>query len=75
MASFNDLLKTAETYNFAKDYPLVAQIPSDPNRCYKLEGYLFPSTYEFYKNDKPEDAIRAGMAAGQQGKIYGGYPE
>ena len=48
VASFNNLLKTAETYNFAKDYPLVAQIPSDPNRCYKLEGYLFPSTYEFY---------------------------
>ena len=57
VASFNDLLKTAETYNFAKDDPLVAQIPSDPNRCYKLEGYLFPSTYEFYKNDKPEDAL------------------
>lgn len=57
VAAFDDLLKAAETYDFARDYPLVAQIPKNPNRCYKLEGYLFPSTYEFYKNDKPEDAI------------------
>lgn len=57
VASYEDLMKAAETYDFAENYPLVAAIPDDPYRCFKLEGYLFPSTYEFYLNDKPEDAI------------------
>ena len=26
-------------------------------RAFKLEGYLFPDTYEFYKNMKPQDAV------------------
>ncbi len=30
---------------------------SDENRKYRLEGYLFPDTYDFYKNENPTAAI------------------
>lgn len=30
------------------DYWFVAELPSDPVRYYRLEGYLFPDTYYFY---------------------------
>ncbi len=56
VASFDDLMNTAQTYDYSY-YPLVAAIPSNANRCFKLEGYLFPDTYEFYLNQKPQDAI------------------
>lgn len=51
-----DLIKSAQTYDFSY-YPLVKAIKPDKNRCYKLEGYLYPDTYEFYVNMKPEDAV------------------
>ena len=56
VADFDALMETAQTYDYSY-YPLVAAIPSDANRCFKLEGYLFPDTYEFYTNQKPQDAI------------------
>ncbi len=56
VADFDELMETAATYDYSY-YPLVAKIPSNPNRCFKLEGYLYPSTYEFYTNSKPQDAI------------------
>lgn len=37
-------------FSFLQDIPL-----GDPNR---LEGYLFPDTYEFYLNEKPASAIK-----------------
>lgn len=51
-----DLLKVVNEYDYSY-YPLVAEIPSSPNRCFKLEGYIFPDTYEFYIDEKPQDAI------------------
>lgn len=73
VASFDALMQAAKTYDFSKNYPLVAAIPDNPYRGFKLEGYLFPSTYEFYINDKPEDAIgrmlrgsKANFPAGRQ---------
>lgn len=56
VASFDELMTTAQTYDYSY-YPLVAKIPSNSNRCFRLEGYLFPDTYEFYTNQKPQDAI------------------
>lgn len=56
VADFDALMETAQTYDYSY-YPLVAAIPSNENRCFRLEGYLFPDTYEFYTNQKPQDAI------------------
>lgn len=51
-----DFIKTAQTYDFSY-YALVKAIKANQNRCYKLEGYLYPDTYDFYLNMKPEDAV------------------
>lgn len=56
VADFDELMETAQTYDYSY-YPLVAKIPASEKRCFKLEGYLFPDTYEFYTNQKPQDAI------------------
>ncbi len=51
-----DFIKSAQTYDFTY-YPLVKAIPADGKRAYKLEGYLFPDTYELYTNMKPQDVV------------------
>lgn len=33
-------------------------IPNPEERAFLLEGYLFPDTYEFYKNENPESVIK-----------------
>ncbi len=32
-------------------------IPSSDDRCFKMEGYLFPDTYDFYTNDSPRSVL------------------
>ncbi len=44
-------------YDYTVNYPLIKELPENPNRCFKLEGYLYPDTYEFKLLSKPEDAI------------------
>ena len=39
-------------------YAFVADIPENEDRIYKLEGYLFPDTYKFFKNSDPDDVIK-----------------
>ncbi len=64
VADFDALMETAQNYDYSY-YPLVAGIPSDPNRCFRLEGYLFPDTYEFYVDQKPQDAIGKFLRVGK----------
>ncbi len=64
VADFDELMETAATYDY-NYYPLVAKIPSNPNRCFTLEGYLYPSTYEFYTNSQPQDAIGKFLRGGK----------
>lgn len=56
VASFNELMDAAQSYSFS-DYKIYSDIPVDENRCFKLEGYLFPDTYEFFLNEPPESVI------------------
>lgn len=64
-------LSTVNSYDFTY-YPLVAKIKADVNRCYKLEGYLFPNTYEFYRKSDPEDVIGKMLRSAESniGKNY-----
>ncbi len=55
-ASTASLYDAMENYNFSY-YPLVGKIEKKDNRCFKLEGYLYPDTYEFYRLMKPQDVI------------------
>lgn len=42
---------------FDEDYEFLQKIKNSDERYYKLEGYLFPDTYECYVNEKPELTI------------------
>ena len=64
VCSFDDLMKTAESYDYSY-YPLIAARPAN-TRAFKLEGYLFPNTYDFYKNEKPQDAIGRFLRVGEK---------
>lgn len=49
------------------DYDLVKDIPTDdPDRLTKLEGYLFPDTYEFYKGEAPDSVIGKFLANAEE---------
>ena len=56
VASFDDLMNVAQNYSF-DDYKIYSDIPVDENRCFKLEGYLFPDTYDFFLDEAPESVI------------------
>ncbi len=51
------------------DYGFVPNIPADNGRCFALEGYMFPDTYDFFVSDKqngmgenPNSVIRKFLA-------------
>ena len=52
-----EFIAAAQTTDFS-DYRLFNLPKPDTNRCFVLEGYLFPATYEIYSNDSPEAVIR-----------------
>lgn len=56
VCSAADILKAASSQDFEK-YDLIKSITNDSERYYLLEGYLFPDTYEFYKDEDPAEAL------------------
>ena len=52
VSSKEDLLSAAKTYNFKYDF-----IDNDSEDISRLEGYLFPDTYEFYVDGKASSAL------------------
>lgn len=61
VGDYNTLFKTATTYNFSS-YSCIANA-SKKNRCFTLEGYLFPATYEFTKGEAPEKVFGKMLSA------------
>lgn len=54
----NGVCSASEFVAVSQEYtPKSFSIPSDSNRAFKMEGYLFPDTYEFYVGDDPEDVL------------------
>ncbi len=47
-------------------YSLIAEITPDVNRCFTLEGYLFPATYEFATTASIDDIIRTMLNTTEQ---------
>lgn len=52
VCSAKDFYETAQSYS-VKSF----SVPSSSDRCFKFEGYLFPDTYEFYKDDDPQSVL------------------
>lgn len=40
------------------DFEFLSHVPKKDGQKYRLQGFLYPSTYEFYKNAVPEDVIK-----------------
>ncbi len=52
-----EFLKLCNSDYFDEDYEFIANIKNYDKRYYKLEGYLFPDTYECYHNEDPKLTI------------------
>ena len=50
------LMEASDTLDLS-EFPLAAAMPQDSRRCFRLEGYLFPDTYEFYVGMQASSAI------------------
>lgn len=50
LCTAEEFLQVANEGDFSQ-YDFWNEIPDDPNRFMKCEGYLFPDTYEFYADD------------------------
>lgn len=52
------LFTAKEFYDAVKVYELPDYIVNNPNKTYNLEGYLYPETYFFTLDSKPEEVIK-----------------
>lgn len=58
-AGFDKQAFLKEVNERTPSYEFEKEIPDDPNRKYRLEGYLFPSTYEFKKGETADKIVKA----------------
>lgn len=71
VCSKTDFLNAVNTYPFTE--ASMHAIPYDSSKmCYRLEGYLFPDTYQFYQNMKAPDVI-GKMLANADSQIVNKY--
>ena len=59
--SVDVLFTAAEEIDYTVYNCIAKQLPKE-NRCFTLEGYLYPDTYEFYGNSEPADVIKKIVA-------------
>lgn len=55
-SSTYELFSACNTYDYSY-YTLISELEDNENRCFRLEGYLFPDTYEFFRLSSAQDAI------------------
>lgn len=53
----DEFIAATQNGDFA-DYPLIAEQTERSERCFNLEGYLFPDTYDVYYQETPDSIIR-----------------
>lgn len=56
VCSKDDFLDAVNNYDFT-NYDVIALLGDTSGKYYKLEGYLFPDTYNFYKGEEVESVI------------------
>lgn len=56
VCTVEEVLEAANSGLF-DDYDFINAIDNEDERYYKLEGYLFPDTYDFYKGEDPDIAL------------------
>ncbi len=52
-----DFLKEIQTGDYSS-FEFVKAIPENEDRIYALEGYIFPDTYDFYKDEAPDSVVK-----------------
>lgn len=57
VCSAADALQAFNTDKLNNDYDFIGALKNNNVRYYKLEGYLFPDTYEFFKNEDADDVV------------------
>ncbi len=62
-------LQLCNSDEFDEDYEFIAAIEDNDQRIYKLEGYLFPDTYDFYVDEDPALTISRFLDA-FEAKVY-----
>ncbi|MDD6174437.1 MAG: endolytic transglycosylase MltG [Firmicutes bacterium] len=58
VCSAEDFIATVNEYEISAGNKLVQAIPNAEQRAYRLEGYLFPDTYDFYLYENPKTTLR-----------------
>ena len=53
-----EFLKACNSDEFDEDYEFLKDIKNKSKRYYKLEGYLFPDTYDFYVGEDVSSVVR-----------------
>jgi len=51
-------LSYCNSHDFDEEYSFLKDIPENDQCVYRLEGYLFPDTYEFFIGESADDAVR-----------------
>ncbi len=57
VCSAKEMLTVVNSDKYDDKFEMIKAITNDKDRYYKLEGYLFPDTYEFFKDEDPEQAV------------------
>lgn len=57
---------------YDEDYPFLENVSSE-GKYYRLEGYLFPDTYDFYINEDPETTIERFLSNYEVRIVYTKY--
>lgn len=69
VCSASEFLNACNSDDFDDEFTFLKEIKNKSERYYKLEGYLFPDTYYFYKDEKV-DTVITKLLNNYEKKIY-----
>lgn len=58
VCSAQEFIVAANDPSLYEEYPLLGEIEKRENRTFIAEGYVFPSTLDFYRGESPKKALR-----------------